>query len=169
MAAVSSQIASNRFLPCLLTRLTDEHPFSATDEGYGASFSLDRLKGDVLANLSMLLNSHVAPSETARLRQMFPLAAASGYHFGIDSYAGLFDLSGNLERIAASVREAVIRFEPRFEPSSVEVSVDMHAGRRDRTRLDLSISCRLAVHPLSEDMFFRLHVDLETGEMSLNP
>ena len=169
MTAASSQIVSSKFLPCLLARLTDEHPFSTADEGYGSFFSLERLKKDVMTNLSMLLNSHVAPAETVRLRRKFPLAAASGYHFGIDSYAGLFDLSENLEHMAESVRQAIILFEPRFLPSSVDVSIDTRGGKRDKTTLDLSISCVLAVHPLSEDMFFRLQVDLETGEISLNP
>ncbi len=168
MSAPDSSIASSKYLPCLLTRLTDDNPFSREDVDYKANFSIERLKKDVLLNLSMLLNSPVAPAETLRLKNEFPNVASSGYHFGIDSYAGLTDLTANREHVAMSVRDALIRFEPRFRPESITVSIEPGNKGRDKTSLDLSISCILDVHPLSEDIFFRLHVDVETGNITLN-
>ncbi len=163
-----SSVASSKYLPCLLSRLTDDHPFSNEDAGYSSSFSLEHLKKDVLLNLAMLLNSPLAPAETARLHRHFPEVSTSGYHYGVDSFAGLTDLASNQEHVAQSVREALIRFEPRFRPESIEITINSTSGRRDKTTLDLSISCLLDVNPLSQDVFFRLHVDVETGEITLN-
>ncbi len=167
-AATTSAVTSSKYLPCLLTRLTDDHPFSTEDPDYAASFSPERLRKDVLLNLGMLLNSPLAPAETERLQRDFPEVAASGYHYGVDSFAGLTDLAANQERVAQSVRLALMRFEPRFRPESIEVSIVSSAHRRDRTTLDLAISCLLDVNPLSRDVFFRLRVDVETGEISLD-
>ncbi len=168
MSATDSAIVSNKYLPCLLTRLTDDHPFSVEDTDYKRTFSMERLKKDVLLNLSMLLNSPVARADTERLRRLYPNVASSGYHFGIDSYAGLTDLASNQEHVARSVRDALICFEPRFRPDSIEVTIEHDPHRRDKTSLDLSISCILNAHPLSEEVFFRLHVDVETGAITLN-
>lgn len=167
MVTATAQKNSSKYLPCLLTRLTDEHPFSKEDEGYGASFSLEQLKHDILTNLSMLLNSHTAPTETRRLRENYPLSAASGFHFGIDSCTGLTTAAERPNLIADSVRQALIDFEPRLAPDSIQVSVDTAHKSSDRTSVHLTISSRVAVQPLTEDMIFRLKVDAETGEMSL--
>lgn len=169
-ATDTAQRNSSKYLPCLLTRLTDEHPFSTSDTEYGASFLPEQLKKDILTNLTMLLNSHTAPAETRRLRALYPLVAASGYHFGIDSSTGLTASAERPEIIAASVRRALREFEPRLAPESIQVSVDTDiAAAHDRTSVHLTISSRLAVKPLTEDMVFRLRVDVETGEMSLTP
>ena len=158
-----SRIRSNRYLPCLLTRLTDEHPFSAADTDYTENFSLERLKRDILQNLAMLLNAHVAPTESERIRRLFPEVGASGYLFGVDSFVGRHNLTTHGDSILRHVRDAIVRFEPRVVPESVHVTLQekQNAGR---TGLDLCISCRLAVKPLTDDMLMRLQLDLETGE-----
>ena len=158
-----SRIRSNRYLPCLLTRLTDEHPFSAADTDYTENFSLERLKRDILQNLAMLLNAHVAPTAAERIRRLFPEVGASGYLFGVDSFVGRHNLTTHVDSILRHVREAIVRFEPRVVPESVHVTLQekQSAGR---TGLDLCIICRLAVKPLTDDMLMRLQLDLETGE-----
>lgn len=165
----SAQTSSSKYLPCLLTRLTDERPFSSQDTTYGTEFSLEQLKHDILMNLGMLLNSHTAPSATRSLRQHFPRVASSAYHFGIDSFAGLTGTHNQPQVIAEAVRRAIINFEPRLAPESVRVEADTRQDRHDHTALHLRISSQLAVHPLSEDVYFRLRVDVETGETSLKP
>lgn len=158
-----SRISTNRYLPCLLTRLTDEHPFTTVDSDYSESFSLDRLKRDILQNLTMLLNAHVAPTEAERIRRLFPEVGASGYLFGVDSFVGRHNLTTHVDGILRHVRDAIVRYEPRVVPESVHVTLQekQNAGR---TGLDLCISCRLAVKPLTDDMLMRLQLDLETGE-----
>lgn len=163
------QKSSSKYLPCLLTRLTDERPFSTQDASYGTEFSLEQLKHDILMNLGMLLNSHTAPATTRYLEQHFPRTASSSYHFGIDSFAGLTGSFDQPAAIAEAVRKAIIHFEPRLAPESVRVVADTKQHIRDRTALHLSVSSQLAVHPLSEDVYFRLRVDVETGETSLKP
>ena len=88
---------------------------------------------------------------------------ASGYLFGVDSFVGRHNLTTHVDSILRHVREAIVRFEPRVVPESVHVTLQekQSAGR---TGLDLCISCRLAVKPLTDDMLMRLQLDLETGE-----
>lgn len=168
MVSLSVQRDSSRYLPCLLTRLTDEHPFSGNDEDfYTTSFSLEQLKQDILMNLNLVLNARTAPAESAYLKEHFPEALASGYHFGIDSCTGVAVSSLRPAFLAELVRKALVVFEPRLEADSIEVHPDFSRGE-DRTAVHLSISSRLAVKPLTQDIFFRLRVDMETGETQMS-
>ncbi|MDO5449526.1 MAG: GPW/gp25 family protein [Akkermansia sp.] len=168
MPATAQQRESSKYLPCLLTRLTDARPFTAEDgDFYSSCFSLQQLKQDILVNLNLLLNARTAPAETAYLLKRFPQVARSGFHFGIDSITGLSLGSLRPARLAEIVRRALIIFEPRLEPESIEVKPALMQGE-DKTAVHLAISSRLAVKPMTQDVFFRLRVDMETGEASLN-
>lgn len=168
MPAFAKQRESARYLPCLLTRLTDAHPFSAEDgDFYAACFSPEQLKQDILMNLDMLLNARTNPAETEHLRQRFPEVAYSAYHFGIDSITGVSRSSLHPTQLAEIVRRALVTFEPRLQADSVSVVPDM-ARRADKTVVHLDITSRLAVHPLTQDVYFRLRVDMETGEIGLS-
>lgn len=166
--AAAQQRESNRYLPCLLTRLTDAHPFSAEDDDfYTSCFSLQQLKQDILVNLNLLLNARTATAETAYLQKRFPQAAVSGYHFGIDSVTGVSRGSLRPAILAERVKQALATFEPRLESDSIRVVPDMDR-QDDKTAVHLDISSRLAMHPLTQDVYFRLRLDMETGEASLS-
>lgn len=166
--ASAQQRESNRYLPCLLTRLTDAHPFSAEDgDFYTSCFSLAQLRQDILVNLNLLLNARTSPAESAYLRKKFPQVAVSGYHFGIDSITGVSRGSLRPAVLAEQVKQALIAFEPRLSRDSISVVPDMER-RDDKTAVHLDISSRLAMHPLSQDVYFRLRLDMETGEASLS-
>lgn len=166
---MSMQRSSSKYLPCLLTRLTDENPFDSKDSSYGTEFSVEQLRSDILVNLSMLLNSHTAPEESKYLEKHYPLSAVSVFHYGIDSYAGRTSSFRQPHIIAEAVRRAIVRYEPRVQPASVQVLADPPGDGDDHTALHLHIACRLAVTPLSDDLYFRLRVDVETGETSIKP
>ena len=88
MPVAINQPSSRKYLPCLLTRLTDEQPFSESDEGYDQVYSPEQLKSDILLNMEMLLNSHTAPTETEYLTKKYPEVAASGRTLGNHSEKG---------------------------------------------------------------------------------
>lgn len=168
MPAAANQRESSRYLPCLLTRLTDEHPFSSADgDFYASCFSPAQLKQDILMNLNMLLNARTNPRESAYLRQHFPEVADSDYLFGIDSITGVSRTSLQPARLADIVRRALVIFEPRLKDDSIHVTPDMER-RADKTVVHLDITSRLAVPPLTQDVYFRLRVDMETGEVGLS-
>lgn len=167
--STSNSLNNSKFMPCLLTRLTDEHPFSGVDTDYSLSFTLAQLKQDILTNLNMLLNSQTAPAETRYLRGNYPGVARSCYHFGIDSCTGLSTSSDRPRIIAENVRRAIAEFEPRLVPDSIQVRAEHSHSAADRTAIHLNISSRLAVHPMTEDIYFRMRVDMETGEITFTP
>ena len=168
MTAESLQKKSSKYLPCLLTRLTDEHPFSKDDAGYDSAYAPEQLEHDILVNLVMLLNSHTAPGESIYLRQHYPEVAASGFQYGIDSCTGYVVSGQRPTLIAQTVRRAIEIFEPRLEPGRTQVKVITELSLHDKTAVHLEISSRLAVKPLTQDLYFRLRVDVETGKTTLN-
>ncbi len=169
MPVATNQPSSRKYLPCLLTRLTDEQPFSETDEGYDHVYSPEQLKSDILLNMEMLLNSHTAPAETEYLTKKYPEVAASGYHYGIDSCAGNVVTAERSEIIAQRVRRAIELFEPRLDAEETHVVVRDDYSKHDKTAVHLDIFSRLAVRPLDQEVFFRLRVDVETGKTTMNP
>ena len=169
MPVAINQPSSRKYLPCLLTRLTDEQPFSETDEGYEHVYSPEQLKSDILLNMEMLLNSHTAPAETEYLTKKYPEVAASGYHYGIDSCSGNVVTAERSETIARRARRAIELFEPRLDAAETHVVVRDDYSKHDRTAVHLDIFSRLAVRPLDQEVFFRLRVDMETGKTTMNP
>ncbi len=162
-------IGFSKYLPCLLTRLTDEHPFSQEDVGFESVYTPEQLEHDILLNLDMLLNSHTASAETRYLTENYPNVASSGYHYGIDSCTGFPASVDRPARIAESVRLAIEMFEPRLEPGSTRVKAIRPSADHDKTAVHLEISSRLAVKPLTQDLYFRLRVDVETGKTTRDP
>ena len=68
-----------------------------------------------------------------------------------------------------NVRRAIAEFEPRLVPDSIQVRAEHSHTAADRTAIHLNISSRLAVHPMTEDIYFRMRVDMETGEITFTP
>ncbi|MEG0144135.1 MAG: type VI secretion system baseplate subunit TssE [Akkermansia sp.] len=146
-----------------MTRLTDESPHIKKDPDYAQMFSLNHLKKDVMSNLVMLLNSHSKiPDSTF---YPYPESRTSVLNFGLPSFTGRYDLNTNSEKIRQTIHEAIILYEPRFEPTSVQVS--LLSKNKQIGLLNISIQALLRVDTITEDMFFNLNVDLDSGFFSL--
>ena len=178
-----------RLQPSLLDRLVDESPgapaqrawfgrrprdgdeesFSqAADVASGgvAFISARRLRELVTRDLGWLLNTvnfePVHPELSA-----FPLVEKSVVNFGVRELNGLAVSGLQLEEIESHLREAILHFEPRIIPSSLQVS-GVRTEHMDGRSMSFDIDCDIWGQPLPEHLVIRSMVNLEDGSIELS-
>lgn len=165
--------ARDRLQPALLDRLTDSAPHQRAEAPDAQAIDGERLRAAVLRDLAWLLNT--ANAEDGHVDwSAFEAARASVVNYGMRPLAGR-QMAG-LERteIEASIRDAILRFEPRILADSVEVrNLSEPATRRgaDAQRqnvLAFEIKGMLWRSPYPVELVLRSDVDLETGAVSLH-
>lgn len=164
----------DRLQPALLDRLTDDAPqrtSEAPDAPDAQWIGAERLRAAVLRDLAWLLNTRNAEDGFVDW-SAFAHAQASVLNYGMRPLVGK-PMSG-VERMSveASIRDAIVRFEPRIAPDSVEVRsvADAPGGRVGEQRhnvLLFEIRGTLWSIPHPVEFVLRSGLDLETGAMSL--
>jgi type VI secretion system protein ImpF len=146
------------FLPTLLDRLSLRGTGSMTRAAYRKA---------VLRDLNWLLNC--TNLERQLPLQNFPQVRDSVINFGIPPLAGARFVESDLDTVAAGIRRALIRFEPRILPDSLKVSVirDKHPDvyRYNHARFRIELSYWFEPYPI--DMVVRAHWDMEAGGVEI--
>jgi type VI secretion system protein ImpF len=130
--------------------------------------SLERLKQSVLRDLSWLLNTEYL--EAAYSLEGYPEVKASVLNYGIPSIVGLTiaDLDASMRGgLARSLRDAILRFEPRLDPDSVVVRVHADKEQMDGRTLTFEIEAELIAEPAPLRLLLTSVVDLENGHATL--
>lgn len=150
--------STERRLPSLLERITDRK----RDEAGGRRVPwLQRYRDSVLADIEALLNTSCR-SSTMEWDQ-FPEIRRSVLNFGITPISGLTEkqlAEGELER---SIATSIQRFEPRIAAGSLIVR------KIDSTHNAVSFEIRgqLWGPQVSEEIYIRTQVDLESGRCDI--
>lgn len=111
-----------------------------------------------LLNAKTLLGARLADLEEAR---------TSVLNYGVPDFStASWRSSADAERICAEIEVAVRRFEPRFVPSSVRVSV-LPGGDVDDFSLRFRIEATLYVEPIREAVWFDSQVEVITGQIDV--
>jgi type VI secretion system protein ImpF len=168
------RLPDERLKPSLLERLTDDAPLEMV-EGLRERFATARtLRDSVVRDLGWLLNS-VRLSSTQDLAA-FPLAAKSVLNFGMPDLAGRTLSSIDVSSLEAELKQAIIDFEPRLLPDSVQVSVQSknagrhgaHADHDETTNsMQFIVQALLQAYPSPLGLWLRTAIDLETGDVSI--
>jgi predicted component of type VI protein secretion system len=116
-------------LPSLLDRLTDSIPTS--DWGI-----VEMLENNIKRDLEFLLNSRKLDSCFHDLTP-YPEVETSVLNYGIDEYAGLIRNDVNIYKVTEMVREAVLLFEPRIIPETLQVIADCNQEESQKVFSDL--------------------------------
>ena len=103
-------------LPSLFDRITDSIPSSDWEVA-------EALEKNIKRDLEQLLNSRKLESCLHDLSP-YPEVQTSVLNYGIDEYAGLIRNDVNIYKVQEMIRHAIILFEPRIIPSSIEVIAD---------------------------------------------
>ncbi|MEN3942416.1 type VI secretion system baseplate subunit TssE [Prosthecobacter sp. SYSU 5D2] len=151
-------------LPCLLDRLIDEAPGQAVGPSHRRSISLKEYRMAVLRDLRWLLNSprHL---KTEALYD-YPEVARSVLNFGTRDLAGLTSSAFDPLEIESELRDAILHFEPRIIPDSLQVRLIHDAA--DDGKIAFEINGQLWALPYAERILFRTEMDLETGACELS-
>jgi type VI secretion system protein ImpF len=154
-----------RLQPALLDRLTDEEPTNRKPEPREQRVITKRkLREAVLRDLVWLFN-------TTRLASGdelsgFPYAERSVINFGLPALSGETASTLDVIDLEAGIRQAIIDFEPRIDPSTLEVETIVSGERMDNHNLvGLQIRGQLWAEPVRLDLLLRTEVDLETGNV----
>jgi type VI secretion system protein ImpF len=168
------RLPDERLKPSLLERLTDDAPLDAV-EGLRERFATARtLRDSVVRDLGWLLNS-VRLSSTQDLAA-FPLAAKSVLNFGMPDLAGRTLSSIDVSSLEAELKQAIIDFEPRLLPDSVQVTVQSKNAvargahtEQDETAnsMQFIVQALLQAYPSPLGLWLRTEIDLETGDVSI--
>lgn len=167
--------AQERLQPSLLDRLTDHEPAAGKEALDARVLSKKQLREAVLRDLSWLFNSTCQEPEThtrdtARLRMWHeaPDARKSVLNFGIPALSGITISTMNFPALEEAIRQAIIRFEPRIEPKTLEVKInnDLSTGMRP-TNLRLVIRGQMWNQPIPLELLLSADVDVDTGQTAV--
>src|SRR5215470_4266117 len=118
-----------RLQPALLDRLTDDEPDKKVEPREARVLSKRKLRESVLRDLEWLFNA-------TQLEAVNPLARApqvrkSVLNYGMPALSGNTASSFDITDLTRAVRDAILTFEPRILPSTLEVKTLMEGGDLD--------------------------------------
>lgn len=172
MAGLTSQ---ERLQPSLLDRLTDDTPNTSKESLEARVLSRQQLRAAVLRDLSWLFNTtaeepDATTHDAARLAmwRAAPEARRSVANFGIPALSGATLSSMDFPTLQEALRQAIIRFEPRIDASTlaVEINNDRSTGHQI-TSLRLVIRGQMWNQPVPLELLLSADVDVDTGQAAV--
>ncbi|MFY9476167.1 MAG: type VI secretion system baseplate subunit TssE [Aquabacterium sp.] len=176
MAELTTQ---ERLQPSLLDRLTDEAPGTTSEPPQARVLTRQQLRAAVLRDLSWLFNANRAepsrrmghvqrsPQVLAELAlwQQCPMAQRSVLNFGLPSLSGESIGKLDLRATARDIEQAIIDFEPRIDPQTLEVDVQIDGSAREHhNQLKLVIRGHMWNQPVPLELLLSAAMDVETGQ-----
>jgi type VI secretion system protein ImpF len=154
--------AQERLQPSLLDRLIDEDPTSKIEGDDKRTLTKQALRQAVLRDLSWLLN---ATGHGPQLdEKLYPHAYRSVLNYGVPTMSGQFASSMQRSSMEQALRQAVVNFEPRILPKTLEVEVVMEGYAMDsHNNIGLHIRGMLWAQPVPMEFLLRSRIDLEEG------
>jgi type VI secretion system protein ImpF len=169
--------AQDRLQPSLLDRLTDLDPGSKSESLESRVLSRKQLREAVLRDLAWLFNAVCdepglldlyADPDRVTLWQSLPEARESVANFGVPPLTGQSITMQHFPIIEEQLRLAIIRFEPRIDPDTLEVKVgnDMALGQRP-TSLRITLRGQMWNQPVPLEILLSADVDVDTGQAAV--
>ena len=156
----------DRLQPALLDRLTDDEPDKKTEPREARVVSKRRLRESVLRDLAWLLNA--TKLETGDALASAPHVRRSVVNFGLPPMSGRAASSLDLTDLTRAIREAIVTFEPRILPSTLEIKTLVDAGELDHHNvIGVRIQGQLWAQPVPLEFLVRTDFDLETGNVRI--
>lgn len=125
----SPLLTMTQILPSLFDRLTTKNPSQKTRvEGI--------IEESIKRDLKLLLNSRKLESIIDDM-SLYPEVATSVVNYGIEEYAGLVRNDINIHKVTEMIRTAILLFEPRIIPETLEVIADYELDEAQKKFNDL--------------------------------
>lgn len=155
-----------KILPSLLDRLTDLHPRNSSESTSAKTFSNKELRAAVLRDLGWLLNT-VNTASTYNIPANSP-AHESVLNYGLPPLSGIHVADTDWNYVLDSLRESILRFEPRIAAKSLRLSLrGKESLNTAHNQLCIEIRGQLLAEPYPIDLLLVSHVDLETNQIVL--
>jgi type VI secretion system protein ImpF len=150
--------------PAVLDRLTDEEPDKKQEPREARVLSKSRMRQSVLRDLAWLFNA-TRLDAVADLTKV-PNVRRSVLNFGLPAMSGKTASSLDVTNLTRAVRDAILTFEPRILPASLEIKTLIEAGALDHHNvIGVEIHGQLWAQPVPLEFLVRTDFDLETGKV----
>jgi type VI secretion system protein ImpF len=163
---VAELLAQEKLQPALLDRLVDDEPDKLQESRERRVITRARLREAVLRDLTWLLNS-------TRLGGADTLAGydevrRSVVNFGLPPLSGETAATVDLWIMERAIRQAILDFEPRILPASLQVEALTTESLLDRHNIiSIQIRASLWAQPIPLELLLRTDLDLETGAVQV--
>jgi type VI secretion system protein ImpF len=165
-AMAEDALPRERLQPALLDRLTDDEPDKKQEPREARVLSKRKLRDSVLRDLAWLFNATQLqnPGTLAKV----PLVRNSVVNYGLPAMSGQAASSLDIIDLTRSLREAIITFEPRILPNTLEIRTLLEAGELDHHNvIGVEIHGELWSQPVPLEFLVRTDFDLETGKVRI--
>jgi type VI secretion system protein ImpF len=163
---VAELLAQEKLQPALLDRLLDDEPDKKQEARERRVITRGRLREAVLRDLTWLLNSTRmgGPESLAGYDEV----QRSVVNYGLPPLSGETAATVDLWNMERSIRQAILDFEPRILPASLQVEALTTESLLDHHNI-ISIQIRgsLWAQPLPLELLLRTDLDLETGAVQV--
>jgi type VI secretion system protein ImpF len=154
----------DRLLPSLLERLTDDDPRTPVEAREFRVMSLRQLRQSVLRDMAWLMNAtHLEAGEDL---SAWPAIRRSTLNYGIPALAGNCASAVDARSLQRNIREAILEFEPRLLPDTVNVQAVIADGAGQNV-LSFQIQAQLWAQPAPIELLLRTDIDLESGKATV--
>lgn len=162
---VTSSEVRDRLQPALLDRLTDDAPDQRAESEDRRVMGKAQLRQAVLRDLGWLFN---AVQPLAAESEAYPALAGSVLNFGMPAMSGQLASKIDIHMVEAQIRNAIVRFEPRILPDTLEVHAVRTSALLDTHNvIEFEIRGHLWAQPVPLEMLLRTQLDLEGGKVML--
>jgi type VI secretion system protein ImpF len=160
-----TQEVRDRLQPVLLDRLTDLEPHSRVESDDSRVMNKAQIREAVLRDLSWLLNA-VKPMPL--LSEQHPLAGESVINFGLPPMSGQLASRIDVPLLERTIKQAILRFEPRVMEDSLDVKALEPSGVLDTHNvIEFEIRGFMWAQPVPLELLLRTQVDLEAGQIQV--
>jgi len=157
---------AEKLQPSLLDRLTDVHPHERKESRTERVLSVRRLRECVRRDLGWLLNC--TNLEMVEDLTGFDEAKASVINFGVPELTGRTVSGLQIDDIAAMLKEAILRFEPRILRDTLEIRGSRGEGDFSDRSLTFEIHGQMWAQPMPQELYLQTELDLELGEFRVS-
>jgi len=158
--------AQERLQPSLLDRLVDEAPGETRESDEKRVLTKQALRQAVLRDLSWLFNATAHGPALDERRH--PNAARSVLNYGLPMLSGQFTSSVQRVSMEQALKNAILQFEPRILPRTLEVELVMEGSALEsHNRIGLQIRGMLWAQPVPLEFLMRSRIDLEEGRIEV--
>jgi type VI secretion system protein ImpF len=155
-----------RLQPALLDRLTDEEPDKKLEPREHRVLSKSRLRQAVLRDLAWLFNT--TKMESSGVLAKWPYARRSVINYGLPALSGQTASRIEIQDLERDIRQAILDFEPRILPESLEVKALVELSALDHHNvIGIQIHGHLWAQPVPLELLIRTEIDLETGKVQI--
>ncbi len=156
----------DRLQPALLDRLTDLAPQSNVEADDARMMNKSQIREAVLRDLSWLLNS-VQPL-SKEVAAQYPQAADSVLNYGLPAMSGQLASRIDVSVLERTIKQAILRFEPRVMEDSLEVKALESSSVLDTHNvIEFEIHGFMWAQPVPLELLLRTQVDLEAGQVEV--